>query len=185
MTDTQLAKALEVDRTTAWRWRKAGCPNDDIDQAKAWAQNRKPKPKSASVAPQVMETVVGDKRLTIHAGEKGETAYDVRDRLQAQERSISAEITELNTALEQARLTNDEKAAYKLLQALKSAREEHRRQADSLLKAEGRIILLEKNRGDLISVQVAREFVSKTIIPLTIWLRKLPDAAGRFAGSRP
>jgi hypothetical protein len=78
--------------------------------------------------------------------------------------------------LEQARLSNDEKTAYRLRQALKSAREEHRRQADSLLKAEGRIILLEKNRGDLVSVQAAREFVSKTIIPLTIWLRKLPDA---------
>jgi hypothetical protein len=31
----------------------------------------------------------------------------------------------------------------------------------------------------LISVQAAREFVSQTIIPLTIWLRKLPDA-GRY-----
>jgi hypothetical protein len=81
--------------------------------------------------------------------QKGENAYDVRDRLQAQERSISAEITGLNVALERARMSNDESAAYKLLQALKSAREEHRRQADSLLKAEGRIILLEKNRGEL------------------------------------
>jgi hypothetical protein len=105
-----------------------------------------------------------------------ETAYNVRDRLQAQERSISGQITGLNTALEQARLGNDEKSAYNLLQALKSAREEHRRQADSLLKAEGRIILLEKNRGDLISVSAAREFVSKTIIPLTIWLRKFVEA---------
>ena len=70
-----------------------------------------------------METVAGDKTLTI-AGEKTETAYDVRDRLQAQERSISAEITELNSSLEQARHANDEKAAYKLLQTLKSARGE-------------------------------------------------------------
>jgi hypothetical protein len=46
--------------------------------------------------------------------------------------------------LEEARSANDEKAAYRLLQALKSASEEHRRQADSLLTAEGRIILLEK-----------------------------------------
>ena len=86
---------------------------------------------------------------------EGETAYNVRDRLQAQERSIASEIEGLNAALGQARLSNDESGAYKLLQALKSAREEHRRQADSLLKAEGRIILLEKNRGDLIAVQAA------------------------------
>jgi hypothetical protein len=141
-------------------------PTDDLEAAKAFAQNRKPttkrEPKDAieDVAPIPVE---------------GETAYNVRDRLQAQERSISGEIQGLNAALEQARLSNDEKEAYKLLQALKSAREEHRRQADSLLKAEGRIILLEKNRGDLISVEAARQFVSKTIIPLTIWLRKLPD----------
>jgi hypothetical protein len=170
-TDTQLAKELGIDRTTAWRWRKEGMPSDDLEAAKAFAQNRKPKPKPA----QIMETVAGDKTLTIHAGEKTETAYDVRDRLQAQERSISAEITDLNSALEQARHANDEKAAYKLLQALKSAREEHRRQADSLLKAEGRIILLEKNRGDLVSVSAAKEFISKIIVPLTIFLRKLPD----------
>jgi hypothetical protein len=140
----------------------------DLDAAKAWAQNRKPhtkrllaKDSAESVAPIPVE---------------GETAYNVRDRLQAQERSIASEIEGLNSALEQARLSNDESAAYKLLQALKSAREEHRRQADSLLKAEGRIILLEKNRGDLISVQAAREFVSKCIVPLTIWIRKLADA---------
>jgi hypothetical protein len=160
-TDTQLAKELGIDRTTAWRWKKEGMPDDDLEAAKAFAQNRKPKPKPkpklASVAP-LMETVVGDKKLTIHAGEKGETAYDVRDRLQAQERSISAEITELNSALEQARHANDEKGAYKPLQALKSVREERRRQADSLLKAEGRIIVLEKSRGDLVSVE-GREII--------------------------
>jgi len=174
-TDTQLAKALGIDRTTAWRWRKDGMSNEDIEAAKAFAQNRKPrpKPKPTNVAPQIMETVVGDKKLTIPV--EGETAYNVRDRLQAQERTIAAEIEALNAALEQARAAGDEKQAYKLLQALKSAREEHRRQADSLLKAEGRIILLEKNRGDLISTEAARQFVSQTIIPLTIWLRKLPD----------
>jgi hypothetical protein len=176
-TDTQLAKALGIDRTTAWRWRKEGMPSDDLEAAKAFAQNRKPKPKPASVAPEVMETVVGDKTLTIHVGEKIETAYDVRDRLQAQERTIAAEIQALNASLEQARHANDEKSAYKLLQALKSAREEHRRQADSLLKAEGRIILLERNRGDLVSVSATKDFLSKIITPFTIWLRKLADAA--------
>ena len=105
-----------------------------------------------------------------------ETPYSVRDRLQAQEQSISSEISGLNQALQEARITNEEKAAYKLLQALKSAREEHRRQADSLLKAEGRIILLEKNRGELVNLDVAKDFISKIINPLGIYLRKLPDA---------
>lgn len=178
-TDTQLAKALGINRTTAWRWRKEGCPDDDLQAAKAFAQNRKPRPKPKPtnvVAPQVMETVVGDKTLTLPPVEV-ETPYNVRDRLQAQERTIAAEIEALNSALAEARGAGDEKQAYKLLQALKSAREEHRRQTDSLLKAEGRIILLEKNRGDLISVNASREFVSKTIVPLTIFLRKMPDAS--------
>jgi hypothetical protein len=171
-TDTQIAKVLDIDRTTAWRWRKAGMPNDDLEAAKAWAQNRKPKPTPA-LAEGIASSVAPDATKKV---QEGENAYDVRDRLQAQERSIAAEITGLNAALEQARVGNDESAAYKLLQALKSAREEHRRQADSLLKAEGRIILLEKNRGDLISVSSAKDFVSKCIIPLTIWIRKLADA---------
>jgi hypothetical protein len=166
--DVQLGLALNVHRSTAFRWRKEGMSTTDLDEARSWAQNRKPNTKrpivedsAESVAPIPVE---------------GETAYNVRDRLQAQEHAIAAEITGLNAALAEARLAGDEKQAYKLLQALKSAREEHRRQTDSLLKAEGRIILLEKNRGDLISVQASREFVSKTIIPLTIFLRKMPDA---------
>jgi hypothetical protein len=99
MTDTQLAKALEVDRTTAWRWRKAGCPTDDLDQAKAWAQNRKPKPKPAMVEDMegVAASIAPDPAAKL---QQGETAYNVRDRLQAQERSISAEITGLNAALD-------------------------------------------------------------------------------------
>lgn len=166
--DVQLGQALGVHRSTAFRWRKAGMPTDDLEAAKSFAQNRKPKPEPTT-AKDIAESV---SPIPV----TGETAYNVRDRLQAQERSISAEITGLNVALEQARLSNDEGAVYKLLQALKSARDEHRRQADPLLKAEGRIILLEKNRGDLVSVSAAREFVSKCIIPLTIWTRKLADA---------
>jgi hypothetical protein len=105
-----------------------------------------------------------------------ETPYSVRDRLQTQEQSISAEIAGLNQALQEARVTNDEKTAYRLLQSLKSAREEHRRQADSLLKAEGRIIILERSRGDLIGLECSKSFVSKVINPLVIFLRKLQDA---------
>jgi hypothetical protein len=143
-------------------------PTNDLEAAKAFAQNRKANP-TPTMAKDVVETVAP---IPV----TGETAYNVRDRLQAQERSIAAEITGLNVALEQARLSNDEGAAYKFLQALKSAREEHRRQADSLLKAEGRIILLEKNRGDLVSVSATKDFLSKIIVPLTIWIQKLADA---------
>jgi hypothetical protein len=169
--DSQLATHLHVNRSTAFRWRKVGCPTNDLEAASQWAQNRKPKPK-----PPIAEASISAFAETVTKRVEGETPYSVRDRLQTQEQSISAEISGLNQALEEARCANDEKAAYKLLQALKSAREEHRRQADSLLKAEGRIILLEKNRGELVNLDVAKDFISKIITPLTIYLRKLPDA---------
>jgi hypothetical protein len=170
--DVQLAAHLQVNKSTAFRWRKLGCPTNDLEAASAWAQNRKPAQKKTTVE------IAGPSRTTEPATStpEPETPYSVRDRLQAQEQSISTEISGLNQALQEARITNDEKAAYRLLQALKSSREEHRRQADSLLKAEGRIILLEKNRGELVKLDVAKDFISKIINPLVIFLRKLPDA---------
>jgi len=164
--DRQLAAHLHINTSTAWRWRKAGCPTDDLEAASQWAQNRKPA--GNRVKNEVVEQVTP---IPV----QGEDPYSVRDRLQDQEQTIAGEISGLNLALQQARAANDEKSAYKLLQALKSAREEHRKQADSLLRAEGRIILLEKNRGDLISLDKAKDFLSKTINPLAIYLRKLPD----------
>jgi hypothetical protein len=170
-TDIQLAKALNVNRTTAYRWRKAGCPTNDLEAAVAWAQNRKPAQKKTTI-----EVAASSRIEPANPTTEPEAPYSVRDRLQTQEQSISEEIAGLNQALEEARSTNDEKSAYKLLQALKSAREEHRRQADSLLKAEGRIIILEKNRGDLIGLDCSKSFVSKVINPVVIFLRKLCDA---------
>src|ERR1700685_189466 len=150
--DIQLAALLNVNRTTAFRWRKAGCPTDDLEAAKEWSQNRKPA--TSRTKNGVVEEVSPIPVI-------GEDPYAVRDRLMAQEQTISSEIAGLNVALQQAITANDEKTAYRLLQALKSAREEHRKQADSLLKAQGRIILLEKNRGDLITLDKAKDFLSK------------------------
>jgi hypothetical protein len=169
--DSQLATHLHVNRSTAFRWRKVGCPTNDLQAASQWAANRKPARKKSTIEVAVPIAIDPASPAT-----EAETAYNVRDRLQAQEQSISAEITALNAALQEARSAHDEKLAFKLLQALKSAREEHRRQADSLLKAEGRIILLEKNRGELVNLDVAKDLISKIINPLGIYLRKLPDA---------
>jgi len=106
----------------------------------------------------------------------GESVYDVRDRLHKEERSIAAEVAGLNVSLEQAPSLNDEKSAFKLLQALKSAREDHRRQVDALLKSEARILLLEKNGGSVLDLDVCKNFISKTLAPTIIWLRKLAEA---------
>jgi hypothetical protein len=170
--DIQFATHLNVNRSTAFRWRKVGCPTNNLEAASQWAQNRKPAQKKTTVE---VAVPLGNIEPVYATGEP-ETPYSVRDRLQAQEQSISAEIAGLNQALQEARIANDEKAAYRLLQALKSAREEHRRSADSLLEAEGRIILLEENRGESVNLDVAKDFISKILNPLGIYLRKLPDA---------
>jgi hypothetical protein len=171
-TDMELAKALKVNRSTIFRWRtECSMPVDDLESARAFAATRKPATKRTP------KVEVDPVPVT------GESVYDVRDRLHKEERSIAAEVAGLNLALEQARSLNDEKAAFKLLQALKSAREDHRRQVDALLKSEARILLLEKNRGSLVDIEVCKAFISKTLAPIIIWLRKLADA-GRNAEER-
>jgi len=114
-TDIELSKLLKVNRSTIFRWRtECGMPVDDLEAARAFAETRKPATKRA---PKVEVDPVPA---------TGESVYDVRDRLHKEERSIAAEVAGLNVALEQARSLNDEKSAFKLLQALKSAREDHR-----------------------------------------------------------
>jgi hypothetical protein len=166
-TDMELAKVLKVNRSTIFRWRtENGMPIDDLEAARAFAANRKPATKrTTKVEVDPIPIVDGD-----------ESVYAVRDRLHQEERRIAAEVAGLNVALEQARSLNDEKSAFKLLQALKSARDDHRRQVDALLKSEARILLLEKSRGSLVDIDVCKSFISKTLVPTIIWLRKLTDA---------
>jgi hypothetical protein len=165
-TDMELSKLLKVNRSTIFRWRtECNMPVDDLDLARAFAANRKPATKRAP------KVEVDPVPVT------GESVYDVRDRLHKEERSIAAEVAGLNVALEQARTLNDEKGAFKLLQALKSTREDHRRQVDALLKSEARILLLEKSRGSLVDTDVCKSFISQCLVPTIIWMRKLADAA--------
>jgi hypothetical protein len=96
--DIRLATHLDVNRSTAFRWRKNGCPTDSLEAATQWAANRKPTANKLKV--EVLEAVAP---IPVN----GETAYDVRDRLQAQEQTISAEVAGLNTALQQARSANE------------------------------------------------------------------------------
>ena len=62
---------------------------------------------------------------------------------------LRAKLKGSDAAILDARKSGDEKAIYKLLQAIRSAREQHRKQADALLRAEARVIQLEVDRGHL------------------------------------
>jgi hypothetical protein len=166
-TDIELSKVLKVNRSTIYRWRtECAMPVDDLESARAFAANRKPATR------RVPKVEVDPVPVT------GASVYDVRDRLHQEERRIAAEVAGLNVALEHARALNDEKGAFKLLQALKSTREDHRRQVDALLKSEARILLLEKSRGSLLDIDVCRSFVTQCLTPTIIWMRQLA-AAGR------
>jgi hypothetical protein len=164
-TDLELSKLLHVNRSTIFRWRtECNMPVDDLESARAFAAKRKPATKRTP------KVEVDPVPVT------GKSVYDVRDRLHKEERSIAAEVAGLNAALEQARSLNDEKGAFKLLQALKSTREDHRRQVDALLKSEQRILNLEVSRGSLMDLDVCRSFVTQCLTPTIIWMRQLADA---------
>jgi hypothetical protein len=168
-TDMELAKVLKVNRSTIFRWRTENAmPVDDLEAARAFAETRKPATKRT---PKVEVDPIPV---------AGESVYDVRDRLHREEQLIASEIAGLNVALEQARSLADERSAFKLLHALKSSREDHRRQVDALLKSEARILRLEKDRGSLLDIDVVKAFVSSCLVPTIVWLRKLADS-GRNA----
>jgi hypothetical protein len=98
--DNQLATHLNVNRSTAFRWRKSGCSTNDLEAAKAWSRNRKPAVRrlqtgelnsiECNTAINLIKNEVVEEVTPIPVA--GEDAYSVRDRLQAQEQTISAEI---------------------------------------------------------------------------------------------
>lgn len=176
LTDTELAKALNVARTTAWRWRKAGMPNTSLDEAKAWAAN------------QVNKNTKNLEDVPDPIAVSGDCAYDVLARLRVNEQVISGEIRALTLALNRARsarnASNDEteirlqeKKIFSYTQMLKAVRKEHRESTKSLFAAETAVVSLEEQRGNLVTLEAAKDLITKRLMPLILFLKKLPDEA--------
>jgi len=163
--DTEFAERLGVHRATIWRWKKAGMPTASLSAAQSWVDAR-----SRSVPVEGIDAVPV-------AVDNDESPYAVRDRLRSAERMIASEIAGLDKALKEVRRQGDEARAYQLAQTLRSARREHREASDAALKAEGRVISLEKTRGTLISFGEAQDYVSRVLNPVLIWMRRLADSA--------
>jgi len=138
---------------------------ESLELAKAWAEARANRP--------VVE--VDAQPLPMEGA--GESPYDVRDRLRKAEKAIAGEMRGLDEALKRARKDGDVSLAYKLSRSLRSAREEHRKAIDSLLKAEKRIVELEKARGALVTLDVAKDLITRTLAPVTAWLKRLANSA--------
>jgi hypothetical protein len=119
---------------------------------------------------------------------EGNCAYDVLARLRVNEQIISGEAKALTLALNRARNARNvcqdgdetsrlEKKIFSYSQMLKGVRKEHREATKSLLAAESDVVALEEQRGKLVTLDAAKDLLTKTLMPLIIFLRKLPDGA--------
>jgi len=176
ISDTELATALNVARTTAWRWRSKGMPNTSIEAARDWASNQ------ASKNQQDVEDIPDPRPVD------GDCAYDVLARLRVNEQVISGEIRALTLALNRARVARNnsqdegetklqEKKIFSYTQMLKGVRKEHREATKSLFSAEADVVALEEQRGKLVTLDAAKDLITKTLMPLITFLRKLPEVA--------
>jgi hypothetical protein len=164
LSDIFLAKEFGVNRSTVFRWRAAGLPDTrNLELVRQWVEARKAESGKEDDAVKSVEPVPVS----------GNSPYDVRDRLQVEEAAIASEIQGIKAALDKARKKKDEKAVSSLSIALRAARKQHREQADSLLKAEARVVELEESRGNLISLDAAKDLLSKCFSALRIWTAAL------------
>jgi len=176
--DLELATALNVDKSTAWRWRtKHGMPNTSLEAARQWAANR-----AATRNKQDIEDVPDPVPVD------GDCAYDVLARLRVNEQVIAGECRALTLALNRARSARNasqdaeetarlEKKVFSYSQMLKAVRKEHREATKSLFSAESAVVALEEQRGNLVTLDAAKDLISKTLLPLIYFLKNLPNSA--------
>jgi len=178
ISDLQLATALNVNKSTVWRWRtKLGMPNTSLEAARDWASNR-----VATKNKQDLVDVPDVIPVT------GDCPYDVLARIRCNEQIIAGEVKALTLALNRARSARNktldenesklqEKKIFSYTQMLKTVRKEHRESTRSLFAAESAVISLEEQRGKLISFEASQDFVTGRLMPVINWIRKLPEYA--------
>jgi hypothetical protein len=167
LSDIAIAKYIGVHRSTVHRWRKDGVlPNtNDLEELKRWHEQQK-----------TSDVVV--EGIEVHPVDvEGTNPLDVRDRLAGQEKASAGEIAGIENALAEARSTHNDKAVTALSLTLRSARKAYKDLVDSLLKAEQRVLLIQQQRGALITVDAAKEFVTKKLMNLKVWAATLPNQA--------
>src|SRR5258708_4379557 len=183
LTHTEIAKALGVTQPTIHTWRQAGMPTASVEAARQWRETHRPH--KGSVTPPVQEVLQAPSfELAV-----GNNPYDVVNRLQTFERTVSGQIEAwVNVSLPQARAARDNAKGRKaLLEAertlsliqgkIEFLRREHRDASKALLNAERSVRKLEQERGRLITVDAYKDKITKVLAPILIEIRKLPDAA--------
>ena len=157
-------------------------PNSTIAAAREWVTSNKPHIGKRQASLQ--------EEITVTAGcsSGNEDPYAVVQRLRSAEKTIAGHIDAwVNTALPQAIAERDKAKGKALLEAerkisvinhkVEHLRREQRQAVSALFDAEGDVVKLEKARGKLITLDEAKDLISKSLVPVCIALRKLPEAA--------
>jgi hypothetical protein len=116
-----------------------------------------------------------------------EDPYALVQRLRASEKAISGEITgwldvtlpalieERNKSRGKALIAADRKVAI-VNHTISVLRREQRVAIAALLAAERDIVRLEKDRGKLVSLDVAKDLISNALLPAIIAIRRMPES---------
>jgi hypothetical protein len=176
-----MAKALNIAPSQVTRYKKLGAPIDQgIDAVRAWREQNLA---SNSKQDPVFDEDVPDP-IPVH----GDWAYDVLARLRTNEQVISGEIRALTIAIERTRKSRElaideneskliEKKIFNYNKMLKVLRKEHRESTKNLFTAEREVVALEEQRGNLVTLDAAKELITRMQFPIITFLRNLPDNA--------
>jgi transcriptional regulator with XRE-family HTH domain len=179
----ELAKALGVAPSQITRYKKLGAPIDKgIEAIEAWRQD------NLANQSKLTSIDIEDTHIPDPIPVDGDCVYDVLERCRSNEQIISGEIRSLTLAINRARSARNssldegeskllDKKVYSYSQMLKVLRKEHREATRSLLSAESAVVALEEQRGKLVIVEAARDMVTKMLMPIILFFRKLPEFA--------
>lgn len=181
-TNRAIATGLGVHESTVGMWRKEGMPNTSIAAAREWMEAHRP-----NVG--LRETVaVEELKLPLVVLPENEEPEQVVKRLRLAERTIAGHIDAwLNRGLPDAMAERDKAKGKALIEVerkisiihhkIEQLRREQRMAVSALLNAEADVVKLERARGKLITIDEAKDLVSKSILPICIAIRKIPESA--------
>jgi hypothetical protein len=182
LSDTKLGKALSRSKPTIGRWRKAGMPNTSVEGAREWASTNRPHRGPPTPQQEALESP------TIVLPED-EDAYATVRRLRLAEREIAGaiegwctislpKVTEERNAAKTAKAVLEaERRITQVQNKIEGLRKEQRVAIKALLEAEQHLVKLEKARGKLVTLDEAKDLITKSLTPVLIAIRKLPDSA--------
>lgn len=186
MTETELAEALGIQQPAVSKLIKRGMPTSSVDAARSWreANVHRPGPKSAE-----MEENLNDGfELPEIIISQEDDPYATVERLSLAERTIDGELVawkrleeelvrQRDNAVAKSAIDTAEKRLTAAREKIHALRNEQRNAIKALQEANLRLLKMEELRGKLISIDAAKELVSRALAGIVSWIKKLPDQA--------